>query len=152
MRRYAAGARPGVSRREFLGLASSAAVGLWLPRAWAAPGTADDAPRSNPEGEPPPVLRVPEATRNGAKVPIVVEMSHPMAADHYVTTVEVVNRRDPIPSKGRFHFTPANGRVYLAFQARVHHGASEVTAIAECSRHGRWVTRRPISIPEGAGG
>jgi predicted secreted protein len=144
--RFAGGTRPGVSRREFLGLASSAAVGLWLPRAWAASGTADA------EGEPPPVLRVPEATRNGAKVPIVVEMSHPMAADHYVTTVEVVNRRDPIPSKGRFHFTPANGRVYLAFQARVHHGASEVSAIAECSRHGRWVTGRPIRIPEGAGG
>jgi sulfur-oxidizing protein SoxY len=150
--RFAGGARPGVSRREFLGLAASAAVGLWIPRARAAAGTGDPASHSNLAGEPPPVLRMPEVTRNGAKVPIVVEMDHPMAADHYVTTVEVVNRRDPIPSKGTFHFTPANGRVYLAFQARVHHGASEVSAIAECSRHGRWVTRRPISIPEGAGG
>ncbi len=79
-------------------------------------------------------------------------MAHPMEPDHYITTVHVVNERDPVPSKGVFHFTPANGQVYLAFQARLDHGVSEVLVTAECNRHGRWSSSRAINIPEGAGG
>ena len=99
------------------------------------------------------MLRVPEATSNGAKVPIVVEMAQPMTPEHHVTSVRVRNDDDPISSKGTFHFTPANGRVYLAFQARMHEGRSEVT------RHGRvqpatarCPASRPIEIPADAGG
>jgi sulfur-oxidizing protein SoxY len=134
------GPRPaGVSRRRFLGLAP-AAVGLWVTRARAG----DDAHV--------PVLRVPRFTENGAKVPIVVEMDHPMTPDHHITSVRVSNDLDPISTKGTFHFTPENGRVYLAFQARMHEGPSEVSATAECNRHGKWSARRPIEIPAGAGG
>ncbi len=156
MRRpIAIGARD-LSRRSFLGLAP-AAVGLWVPRAWAAASAgrrvAGDPSRLSPlEREHLPVLRVPSFTRNGAKVPIVVEMGHPMRPDHRVTSVHVANDGDPIPSKGTFHFTPANGRVYLAFQARMDQGVSEVTATAECNLHGAWSACREIEIPWGAGG
>jgi desulfoferrodoxin (superoxide reductase-like protein) len=85
-------------------------------------------------------------------VPIVVEMSHPMTRDHFVKSVEVVNASDPIPSKGTFRFTPANGRAFVSFQARMDDGDSEVSVTAECNRHGRFVTTRRIAIPEGAGG
>jgi sulfur-oxidizing protein SoxY len=136
-----------LSRRDFLGL-TSAAVGLWIPGAWAA--AAVDAPSS--ESEYAPLLQVPAVAKNGAKVPIVVQMTHPMNPDHYVTSVQVMNRRDPIPSKGTFHFTPANGQVYLSFQARMHHGASEVSVTAACNRHGTWSTSRAITVPEDAGG
>src|SRR5205085_1362707 len=44
------------------------------------------------------------------------------------------------------------GVVYVAFQARMDEGDSEVTVTAECNRHGRRATRRSISIPENAGG
>jgi sulfur-oxidizing protein SoxY len=91
-------------------------------------------------------------TRNGAKVPIVVEMDHPMTPDHHITSVEVVNASDPIPVKGTFHLTPGNGRVYLAFQARMHGGTSEVSATAVCNRHGKWSCTRTIEIPAEAGG
>ena len=151
-------ARPrdsGFTRRGFFGLAS-AAVGLWVREAWAGPQgrrlPADPAALSAFEREHLPVLRLPEGTANGAKVPIVVQMNHPMTPDHHITHVRVVNPRDPIPSKGTFHFTPANGTVFLAFQARMSHGRSEVSVTAECNRHGRWSSSRTIDIPEDSGG
>ncbi len=140
--------RPGgLSRRGFLALAP-AALGLWARPAW---GRRPGSP-SPLEREHRPVLHLPETTRNGAKVPIVVEMAHPMTPEHHVTSVQVVNASDPIPLKGTFDFTPGNGRVYLAFQARMHGGTSEVSATAECNRHGEWSSTRTIEIPQDAGG
>src|SRR5712691_138659 len=116
-------------------------------------GSSDDPPAGSPsEGLHPPTLKLPAFTSSGAKVPVAVEMSHPMDPGHYVTSLSVVNERDPVPLKGVFHFTPLNGQVYVAFQIRLDHGASEVAATAECSRQARWHTTRPITIPDGAGG
>jgi predicted secreted protein len=50
----------------------------------------------------PPIIRLPVLTENGAKVPIVVEVDHPMDIDHHATTITVINERDPIASKGEF--------------------------------------------------
>ena len=152
------GAR-GLSRRGFLGLAPEAA-GLFIGEARAASPArrllaGDPALLSPLEREHLPLVRLPEKTRNAHKVPIVVEMAHPMTPDHHVTKVEVVNETDPIPSKGTFRFTPANGAVYVGFQARMDDGDSEVTVTAVCNRHGAWATRRRISIgedPEGCSG
>jgi desulfoferrodoxin (superoxide reductase-like protein) len=148
---------PGFSRRGFLTLASAAAAGVWARRAWPAssqprrlPG--DPARLSPFEREHLPAFRLPERTRNGAKVPIVVEMSHPMTRDHFIRSLEVVNASDPIPSKGTFRFSPANGVAFVSFQARMDDGDSEVSVTAECNRHGRFVTGRRIVIPESAGG
>lgn len=150
----------GLSRRGFLGLASAAVglMGVWgIRRAW--PDTLGRGPLADhPDLLSPsqqlhlPVLKLPTVTTNGAKVPIVVEMRHPMEPDHYITSVHVVNERDPVPLKGTFHFTPANGQVYLAFQARLDQGASKVSATAECNLHGSSSTTRSIDIPSGAGG
>jgi sulfur-oxidizing protein SoxY len=146
--------RAGLTRRRFLGLAS-AAVGLWIRPAQAG-GPSERhgvrGPDSALEREHLPVLHVPRVTRNGAKVPILVELLHPMTPDHHITSVHVANDGDPIPSKGTFHLSPANGQVHLAFQARMHEGVSEVTATVECNRHGRWSARSVIEIPAGAGG
>jgi sulfur-oxidizing protein SoxY len=145
-----------ISRRGFLELTSTAA-GLWIAPAWARPArtyfVADDPAHLSPlEREHLVSLRVPAKTRNGHKVPIVVEMSHPMTRDHQITSLEVVNETDPIPSKGIFHFTPSSGVVYVGFQARMDEGDSQVTVSADCNQHGRWAARRSISIAEGAGG
>ena len=149
-----------VTRRGFVCLASAAVgllVGGKVGRAWGA------LPRRYFRGELPedlsaferlhaPILRLPPATANGARVPIVVALAHPMEPGQYVEQIHVVNERDPVPSKGVFHFTPANGEVYLAFQARVDQGVSEVAATAECTLHGRWTSARSVTIPPGAGG
>jgi len=132
-----------VGRRAFLGWAASAAA-AWATTARAA-GPVTGA-------EPLPTLRVPPFTRNGAKVPIVVEMDHPMSPEHHVRAVHVANPHDPVPSKGTFELTPANGRVYVAFQARMHDGASEVVATADCSRRGPLTARSAIRIPADGGG
>lgn len=148
---------PPLSRRGFLGIATAAVAGLWLPRAAAlgADGRvlpSDPASLSPFEREHLPLLRLPALTDNGAKVPILVEMDHPMTPEHHITSVRVTNARDPVPSKGTFEFTPAAGRVYVSFQARLVGGASEVLVTAECNRHGRWSTHRTIVIPDHAGG
>jgi desulfoferrodoxin (superoxide reductase-like protein) len=148
-----------LSRRRFLAL-GSAIIGLGVeggrPRAWAASArrrSADDPALLSPfERLHFPVLRLPLVTTNGAKVPVVVEMEHPMEPAHHISSLHVANERDPVPSKGVFHFTPANGQVYLALQARVDQGVSDVTATAECNLHGRWVSVRSLNIPDGGGG
>jgi desulfoferrodoxin (superoxide reductase-like protein) len=136
---------------------TSAAAGLWIAPSWATSQRtrflgAEPTHLTPLEREHLLSLRVPAKTRNGHKVPIVVEMSHPMTRDHHVSSVEVVNDTDPIPSKGIFHFTPASGVVYVAFQARMDEGDSQVTVTADCNRHGRWSVRRSITIAENGGG
>jgi predicted secreted protein len=141
-----------LTRRRFLGLAP-AVVGAWIVPAWAAPGDgAAGEPGAGGDAEHGLVLRVPRVTRNGAKVPILVEMALPLTPAHHVATVRVANPGDPIPGKGTFHLTPANGLVRLGFQARMHEGSSTVVATAECSRHGALTASSPIEIPPGAGG
>ena len=99
-----------------------------------------------------PKLIVPASTRNGDHVPVAFNMNHPMEANHYIRRIEFLNKTDPIPSKGIFHPTPANGEPYFAFQARMDAGVSTVLAIAECNVHGTWTAQHQITIPAGQGG
>ncbi len=144
-----------LSRRGFLGWAAAAA-GFWARPAWSGETErrlAGDPARLSPfERMHLPVLTLPAATANGAKVPLTVSMDHPMTRDHYIRTVEVVNRRDPVASKGVFHLTPGNGGLFLAWQVRLGEGASEVEATAECNRHGRWTSGRAVAVAAGGGG
>jgi sulfur-oxidizing protein SoxY len=140
-----------MSRRSFLGVLPSA---VGLVAAGGTRGAWGRGEPARPPGDDPDALALtlPAFTSNGAKVPVTVEMAHPMEPGHYLHSVRVVNERDPVPLKGVFHFTPLNGQVYLAFQIRVDRGASDVAATAECSRHVRWHSTRSITIPEGGGG
>lgn len=99
-----------------------------------------------------PKLVVPVMTRNGAHVPVVVKMNHPMEKNHHIRQIQFLNESDPVPSKGTFHPSPANGELYFAFQARMHSGTSTLKAIAECNLHGRWTATHQITIPDGEGG
>lgn len=150
----------GGSRRRFLGLAAGL-IGLFgeaplraVPAASRRHfGALDDPDVGSPfERVHRPRLELPIVASDGAKVPVLIQMSHPMEPDHHITTLHVTNEQDPVPSKGVFHLSPANGQVYLSFQCRMHVGRSEVTVTAECARDGRWSGSRPITIPEGAGG
>jgi len=134
-----------LSRRRFISLAAMAA-GLM-----AEPGMlhAGSEPTPALEDLHSPRLRVPAFTSNGARVPIVVEVPHPMTADHRITGVQIVNPRDPVPVKGTFEFSPANGRAYVAFPARLDEGPSIVTATAECGRHGRFAATAAVTIADG---
>jgi desulfoferrodoxin (superoxide reductase-like protein) len=136
------------SRRGIIGLAAAAAAGLV-----AGPRTASArAEQASADPTHRPRLRLPARTANGARVPIVVEVPHPMEPAHRITALEVVNPRDPVPLKGRFHFSEANGRPWVAFQARFDEGPAAVVASAECGRHGRSSATVPVTIEPGAGG
>lgn len=135
-----------LSRRRFLTVGVGAAAVVAGTRGALAGGEAAAA------GAHRVLLRVPAATSNGARVPVVVDMAHPMEPGHLVTGLHVVNPRDPVPDKGTFHFSPANGRAYVAFQARFDEGPSTVSASATCSRDGRFTATAPLGIAAGGGG
>jgi len=145
------------SRRAFLGLAVGLLGNGATRRAWGG-GDGRHLESDDPDLLPPferlhlPVLRLPIVASNGAKVPVAVEMTHPMEPGHYISAVRVINPRDPIPSKGVFHLSPANGRAVVSFQARMDQGLSEVSVTAECNLHGRWSSTRSINVADGAGG
>jgi desulfoferrodoxin (superoxide reductase-like protein) len=144
-----------LSRRAFLGLAAAAGG---LGTAVGAIGVPRRRPAEDLDALPAfdrlhfPRVRLPVVTANGDRVPITVEMGHPMEPDHHIARVTVVNERDPVPLKGTFELSPASGMVNLAFQARIDDGVSEVAVIAECSLHGAWTTTATVRVADGTGG
>src|SRR4051794_41622306 len=144
--------RSEISRRSFLGAATAAAGGVFIGAARASPAgehpyAAGDPARLTPfEREHLPVLHAPAFTINKAKVPLVVEMAHPMTADHYIEAIEVTDAADRVPGKGVFHLTPGSGLVHLAFQARVDPGKSELTITAARDRQRGWACRRGLAV------
>ena len=150
---------PEISRRSFCKWSSSLLLAGIFPglnyRFWLSPDLSEAGAVQDPEVFKEfhtPKLILPTMTRNGSHVPVVIKMNHPMEQGHYIQRIQVLNESDPIPSKGVFHPTPANGELYFAFQARMHSGTSTVLAIAECNLHGRWTGRHRITIPDGQGG
>lgn len=95
-----------------------------------------------------PDLGLPPIAEDGAIVPAYVELNHPMEPDHFIKNVEIIFYEDPIVNKGRFHFTPANGKAYLSTQIRL--GKSgKVVCISECSKDGKWIGFADVKVTVG---
>jgi len=146
-----------VTRRRLL-IVAAAAGGLGLARgclhegATVAAGSEGGVRPAPVRERVPPEIRLPTLTENGAKVPIVVKVDHPMDTGHHVTSIAVINERDPLPGKGEFIFSAANGQAYVAFQARLDDGPSTVRANVECSQGTRWTGVGTTRVVDGAGG
>lgn len=121
------------------GLGSLAALIVSPPHAWA---------QGAPDREHTPRLEVPILAEDSAAVPIQVSVDHPMEPDHFIRSIEVTLDKDPVPWKGKFNFTPGNGRAWTAFTMRSGTGG-QVRAVAECSRHGRFTGTREVRVAEG---
>jgi sulfur-oxidizing protein SoxY len=93
-------------------------------------------------------LDIPALSEDPAGVPVAVSIDHPMDPEHHISSVEVSLPGDPVPDKGTFIFTPANGRASVAFKMRSGTGGV-VRATAECTRHGRFTGTREIRVAEG---
>jgi sulfur-oxidizing protein SoxY len=93
-------------------------------------------------------LDVPILSEEPSSVPIRVGLDHPMEAEHYIQSIEVSIERDPVPAKGKFVFTPANGRPWLSYQMRSGTGGL-VRVVAVCSRHGELLASREVRVVEG---
>ena len=131
----------GRSRRAFL--RGGFTGGLWLlapaVRAAAQPAL---------EREHAPRLEMPILAEDSAAVPVQVSVDHPMEPDHYIRSIEVTLDKDPVPWKGKFNFTPGNGRAWVAFTMRSGTGGL-VRAVVECSKHGRFTGTREVRVAEG---
>jgi len=71
-----------------------------------------------------------------------------MEPDHHIKSIEIALDTDPVPSKGKFLFTPANGRAWVAFPMRSGAGGL-LRAGAECMRHGRFTVTRELRVADG---
>ena len=128
-------------RRLLVGGLCGGALWLFGPggRAWA---------QGALEREHAPRLEMPILAEDSAAVPVRVSVEHPMEPDHYIRSLEVTLDKDPVPWKGKFNFTPANGRAWAAFTMRSGSGGT-ARAVAECSRHGRFTGAGDVRVAEG---
>jgi predicted secreted protein len=93
-------------------------------------------------------LEIPILSEEPAAVPIRVGVDHPMDPDHYIQSIEVSIDRDPVAAKGKFLFSPANGRAWVAYQMRSGTGGL-VKAVAVCNRHGEFLASREVRVVDG---
>jgi len=94
------------------------------------------------------LIDAPTIAEDPGAVPLSVSANHPMEPEHFIRSIEIRLDNDPVPYKGTFLFTPANGQAAVAFQMRS--GAGGVlTVTAECSRHGRFVATKEIRVTDG---
>jgi len=125
------------ARRNFL---IGTGLALLLPKeVWAQPAL---------EREHRPQLDLPILSEEPTAVPIQVWVDHPMNPDHFIRSLAVSLDSDPVPYKGKFLFSPLNGRASVAFQMRSGSGGL-VKAVAECSSHGRFVATKELRVVEG---
>lgn len=104
--------------------------------------------QSSPEGDHRVQIDVPLLAEDATAVPVQVSLNHPMEPDHFIRSIEITVDRDPVPRKGKFLFTPHNGRPWLAFQMRSGSGGV-MTVVADCTRHGRIAATRDYRVADG---
>jgi predicted secreted protein len=127
-----------MKRRAFLEAIALGAAGF--------PGALAAQPQSDREHRV--ELEVPILSEEPAAVPIRVSLEHPMDPDHHIRSIEVTIDGDPVPAKGRFMFSPHNGRAWAAYQVRSGTGGV-VKAVAVCNRQGELTASRSVRVVEG---
>ena len=129
------------TRRQFLGLAGSAAALGAVPIVTLRPADATPAMLAtairNVVGEA--VVRtgkvkldVPPLVENGNTVPMTVSVSSPMTPDDYVKSIHVFNEKNPQPNIGNSHLGPHAGRAQVSTRIRLA-DSQKVVAIARLS-------------------
>ena len=94
------------------------------------------------------LIEAPALAEDPGAVPLSISANHPMEPTHFIRAIEIRLDNDPVPYKGTFLFTPANGQAAVAFHMRSGAGGL-LTVSAECSRHGRFVTTKEIRVTDG---
>jgi predicted secreted protein len=95
-------------------------------------------------------IRLPVIAEDGSNVPVIASMAnHPMEPDHYIKSFKIYNFTDPIVSKGKFEFTPANGQAYISTQARMDGGDANLYVVGECTQHGLWAAQATLKVSLG---
>jgi sulfur-oxidizing protein SoxY len=134
------------TRRQFLGLAGSAAVIGAVPIVTLRPAEATPAMLAsairNVVGEAEVrtgkvKLDVPPLVENGNTVPMTVSVSNPMTPDDYVRSIHVFNEKNPQPNIGNFYLGPSAGRAQVSTRIRLA-DSQKIVAIARLSDGSFW--------------
>ena len=134
------------TRRQFLGLAGSAAVIVTVPIVTLRPAEATPAMLAsairNVVGEAEVrtgkvKLDVPPLVENGNTVPMTVSVSNPMTPDDYVRSIHVFNEKNPQPNIGNFYLGPHAGRAQVSTRIRLA-DSQKIVAIAHLSDGSFW--------------
>ncbi len=134
------------TRRQFLGLAGSAAVIGAVPIVTQRPAEATPAMLAsairNVAGEAEVragkvKLDVPPLVENGNTVPMTVTVSNPMTPDDYVRSIHVFNEKNPQPNIGNFYLGPRAGRAQVSTRIRLA-DSQKIVAIARLSDGSFW--------------
>ncbi len=116
------------TRRQFLGLAGSAAVLGAVPivtlrPAEATPAMLASAIHTVTNGAAVKTgkikLDVPPLVENGNTVPMTVSVASPMAPEDFVRSIHVFNEKNPQPNIGNFYFGPSSGRAQVSTRIRL---------------------------------
>jgi sulfur-oxidizing protein SoxY len=142
------------SRRQFLGLAGSAAALGLVPVVTLRPAEATPAMLAtairNVVGEA--VVRtgkvkldVPPLVENGNTVPMTVSVANPMTADDYVRSIHVFNEKNPQPNIGNFYLGPHAGRAQVSARIRLA-DSQKLVAIARLSDGSFWSASADVVV------
>ena len=134
------------TRRQFLGLAGSAAVLGAVPIVTLRPAEATPAMLAsairNVVGEA--VVRtgrvkleVPPLVENGNTVPMTVSVQNPMTTEDHVKSIHVFNEKNPQPNIGNFYLGPQSGRAQISTRIRLA-DSQKIVAIAKLSDGSFW--------------
>ena len=142
------------TRRQFLGLAGSAAVLGAVPivtlrPAEATPAMLASAIHTVTNGAAVKTgkikLDVPPLVENGNTVPMTVSVASPMTADDYVKSIHVFNEKNPQPNIGNFYLGPQSGRAQVSTRIRLA-DSQKIVAIAQLSDGSFWSTTVDVVV------
>ena len=145
---------PSTTRRRFLGLAGSAAIGGAVPIVTVRPAEATPAMLAsairNVVGEAElhtgkVKLDIPPLVENGNTVPMMVSVSSPMTEDDHVKSIHVFNEKNPQPNIGNFYLGPYAGRAQVSTRIRLA-DSQKVVAIAHLSDGSFWSASADIVV------
>ena len=137
---------PSTTRRRFLGLAGSAAIGGAVPIVTVRPAEATPAMLAtairNVVGEAElhtgkVKLDIPPLVENGNTVPMTVSVASPMTSDDHVKSIHVFNEKNPQPNIGNFYLGAQAGRAQVSTRIRLA-DSQNVVAIAQMSDGSFW--------------
>jgi sulfur-oxidizing protein SoxY len=142
------------SRRQFLGLAGSAAVMgavplITLRPSEATPATLASAIRNVVGAAEVQTGRVkidvPPLVENGNTVPMTVSVTSPMTAEDHVKSIHVFNEKNPQPNIGNFYLGPRAGRAQISTRIRLA-DSQKIVAIARLSDGSFWSVSADVVV------
>ena len=142
------------TRRRFLGLAGSAAIGGAVPIVTVRPAEATPAMLAtairNVVGEAElhtgkVKLDIPPLVENGNTVPMTVSVASPMTPDDHVKSIHVFNEKNPQPNIGNFYLGAQAGRAQVSTRIRLA-DSQKVVAVAQLSDGSFWSTSVDVVV------